>query len=379
MKFIQKGITNILLIMAGVGLSLAICEAVLRCYNPFQFRVRLDKIVLLTNIKFKTQNNEIKKLDKIIYHSKNSLGFRGAPPPADCAAWLTIVAIGGSTTESFYVSDGKTWVDLLGKKLQGNFPQLWINNAGLDGHSTFGHLQLLKDYIIRLRPKYALFLVGLNDMGRDDLTIYDRSRNGLDIIRPKDHFFHRLANESEVLTLIINLSRYLKGYSRGLVHREISLADLEKLDRVDPARAANLLQTHRDKYLKPYAARLSQLIRMCREHGITPIFLTQPALYGPQVDEATKVNLGTIKIGKINGKLEWELLELYNEVTREVGAANGVPVIDLARQMPKNSNYYYDYFHFTDEGSQKVAQIIYEDLAPILALKEKSRLAPAPK
>ncbi len=371
----KKVIANLLLLVAGVGLSLGICEVVLRFYNPFQFRVRVDKIVLLTNIKFNTQNNEIKKLDKTVYHQKNSLGFRGAPPPADFANWLTMVAVGGSTTESFYISEGKTWVDLLGKRLEGNFPHLWINNAGLDGQSTFGHLQLLKDYIIKLRPQYVLLLVGLNDMGRDDLNIYDQSQEGLDIIRKKNTFFHRIAEHSEVLNLLINLSRYLEGYNRGLVHREISLQDFEKMDRVAPDLAARLKQMQRDRYLKPYEARLTRLIRTCLDHEITPILITQPVLYGAGLDEPTGVNLATLKFDSVNAKLQWEILELYNDVTRMVGKQERVPVIDLARKMPKNSTYYYDFFHFTNEGSAKVAEIIAEDLSPILSLKEKERLA----
>lgn len=371
MSFIKKYSLNFALFIAGLSLSLVICEVTLKIYNPFHFRVRLDRIELLTNIKFETQNNEIKKLDKIVYHSKNSLGFRGDPPPDDFTNWLTIVAIGGSTTESFYVSDGKTWVDLLGKKLKKDIPKLWINNAGLDGHSTFGHLQLLKEYVIKLRPKYALFLVGINDVSRDDLTIYDRSQDGLDIIREKNTFFHRLAARSEILTMAVNLSRYFKGYNRGLVHREVSPEDFEKLDRVNPDLVANLLQMHRDRYLKPYAARLQQLIRTCRDNGIAPILITQPALYGDQIDEATGINLSTIRFDSINGKVQWEIMELYNEVTRRIGAVEELPVIDLARKMPKNSHYYYDFFHFTNEGSQQVAEIIYEDLFFILSSNKK--------
>ena len=48
------------------------------------------------------------KLDEKIIHTKNSLGFRGDEPPDDFNPALTVVTVGGSTTESIYISDGKT-------------------------------------------------------------------------------------------------------------------------------------------------------------------------------------------------------------------------------------------------------------------------------
>jgi hypothetical protein len=52
-----------------------------------------------------------------------------------------------------------------------------------------------------------------------------------------------------------------------------------------------------------------------------------------------------------------------------VGKEKGVLVIDLAREMPKNSNYYYDLTHYTNTGAEKVADIISRDLQPYLAWK----------
>jgi hypothetical protein len=78
-------------------------------------------------------------LEARIVHRKNSLGFRGPELPADYAERLSIIAVGGSTTECFYIPDGKTWPDLPADSLGGNFSGLWLDNAGLDGHSTWGH------------------------------------------------------------------------------------------------------------------------------------------------------------------------------------------------------------------------------------------------
>jgi len=60
------------------------------------------------------------------------------------------------------------------------------------------------------------------------------------------------------------------------------------------------------------------------------------------------------------------VLRLYNDVLRKVGKENGLLVIDLAQKMPHNSLYYYDFMHYTNEGAQKVAEIIFEDLYPFV-------------
>ena len=67
--------------------------------------------------------------------------------------------------------------------------------------------------------------------------------------------------------------------------------------------------------------------------------------------------------------LGWEVLELYNDVVRQRGREAGVLVIDLAREMPKNSAYYYDLMHYTNAGAALVADIVAAQLTPFLAKK----------
>ena len=61
-------------------------------------------------------------------------------------------------------------------------------------------------------------------------------------------------------------------------------------------------------------------------------------------------------------------LELYNDVLRSY--SNRLPVIDLSREMPKNSKYYYDFIHFTNEGAQLVSKILFTHLEPVLFQQE---------
>ena len=81
-----------------------------------------------------------------------------------------------------------------------------------------------------------------------------------------------------------------------------------------------MIKDHQDHYLRPYKARLEKLITICREHTIMPVLLTQPVLYGVGVDEGSGLDLGHRFVAKdMDGATAWQVLELYNGVTREVG------------------------------------------------------------
>jgi lysophospholipase L1-like esterase len=359
---------NVLAIFLGLALALVALEVLLRVFQPVEYRVRGNKIILTPDKKYIFDNNKIDKLDKVIYVRRNHLGFRGEALPRDFAHTLTILTVGGSTTECIHISDGKTWPDLLASRLKRRFKPLWLNNAGIDGHSTFGHLVLMEDYIIPLKPKMVIFLLGANDRCLEDYSALDRKSFKKPAATSWKALVNTLARYSEVVNYAVNLSRYAKAHRGGLVHANIDFAKLKTIDVADDRLKAILAQ-HQEHYLIPYGQRLQKLIDLARRHGIEPVFITQPMIYGAVIDPVSGTDLGRVDIGGINGKTSWEILKLYNEVTKRVAAQNQVLLIDLASELPKTSRYFYDTFHFTNEGCQAVAEIISQHLAPFLAKK----------
>jgi hypothetical protein len=69
----------------------------------------------------------------------------------------------------------------------------------------------------------------------------------------------------------------------------------------------------------------------------------------------------------LHGGLAWSLLELYNDALRQVGSERGVLVVDLAREVPKDSRLFYDFVHFNNDGSELVASLVAAKLCPFLA------------
>lgn len=364
----KKIITNTFLLLTGFLISLILLEGFLRIYNPFDLRIKGEKIVLPVNRNYYYKVN-VEGLDNIINHKKNSLGFRGEEPPVDFNEYLTIIVVGGSTTECSLISDGKTWPDKLKFMLKNDFPRLWLNNAGLVGHSTFGHIILLNDYIVKIKPNVVFLLIGINDLGRSAMTDYDAenvreisvaSRTSLKGI------FRSLSANSELLSLILNYYRYSLAKSMGLVNTKVELDKMGQLELSD-AYCETMKSLHKKNYLPAYEARFEKIIAICKANKIEPIIITQPILWGGGVDCVKKINLSNIKLDQnTNGKLAWEILELYNDISRHIAVKENVLMIDLAKQMPKCSIYFYDGVHFTNKGAEKVAEIIYKELSPFL-------------
>ncbi|GMR22772.1 MAG: hypothetical protein BMS9Abin37_1145 [Acidobacteriota bacterium] len=358
-----------LLALAGsTVVALLLLEVFLRVYNPLGQRIYGDQIVLPKNMQRTIRNDGNPKLDELIQFSTNSIGFRGAEPPRDFDNALTVVAIGGSTTECLFLSNGKSWPDVAGALLAPAFRSFWLNNAGLDGHSTFGHLFLLDQIVGPMRPKVAVFLIGINDVGREGATGREmataRSRPPLSI---------RLARHSAVVAAAINWRRQGEARERDLGHEQVDITALPKIG-ADRKLSSSLLAAHREHYVPAYKERVESMVGVSREYGIEPVLMTQPALYGAAIDPLTLVNLDAIvvaderriKAGKVRGKLAWDVLELYNDAVRKVGRERDVLVIDTAVRLPKSSQFFYDFVHFTNDGASEVGRIVAEDLCPFL-------------
>lgn len=364
---------NTLLVFISLIFALGICELALRFYNPLGFRIKGDNIVLPVHKKEILHHDKGDKIDKLVIHQNNSLGFKGEDPPQDFAKWLTIVTVGGSTTECLEIAADKTWPHQLGVKLQQDFNKVWLNNAGFCGHSTYGHYILMHDFISKLKPKVAVFLVGINEVGVSNPREFDTRMSTKISFRSLDKFLSGLAYRSEVASVALNLYRYLFPKSVQAIGQrdmgELDLTTLPTLELSAKEREA-LLKTHAEKYVPAFEERLRRLLKVTKDNQIIPVLLTQPVVYGSGLDDTTGVDLGKIVVANgMNGEVGWQVLELYNDVTRRVGAQEGVLVIDAAREMPKSSRYFYDLMHFSNAGAEKFANIAVWGLCPLLAEK----------
>jgi lysophospholipase L1-like esterase len=362
---------RLLLLSLGLLLAFGALEIVLRVRDPFGQRIRGDRLVLPQGGRVVMKLSGNPKLDAEVVETRNSLGFRGPEPPASFDRHLTVVVVGGSVTECRYLTDGKDWPAVLARELAPGFDRLWVNNAGLDGHSTFGHLELMKQRVARLQPRVVVFLVGVNDVARGTLKYQDKALTD----RPDQSASERLlawsARHSAVIGTALNAWRGQQAHEMGLNQPDLDLRKVPQV-RTGRLRGDTFVAAHEQEYLPGYRERVNELVRMARAAGSLPVLVTQPALYGPVVDDVTGVDLGYAEVDVkdgVNGRVSWRVLEAYNDVVREAAAAQGVPLVELARTLPKSSRLYYDWVHFTNEGAEEAGRIVARALEPELRTK----------
>jgi len=344
---------------------LGACEVLLRIFNPFPSSVVGDKIILTPNYSKVYKNTTgAADMDETIIYKRNSVGLRGPELPLPFKEYLSIICVGGSTTECTFISEGKTWEDQLYKNLSGSFPKLWVNNAGFSGHSTFGHIILLRDYIVNLEPTVCLFLVGGNDIDRNDLRPHDQN-----FTKTNAKWIVSLAQKSALVNTLLNLYRNNLAKEKKLADgKPFTLLNKKPLVITDSVIQEKIrLQ---QPLVKAYASRLQEMVRLCRSNGIEPIFITQPCLVGETVDSLTGVDLSSFPMSdKINGKLFWKYMQLYNAETINVAKEEGLFCIDLATELPKSSAYYYDLLHYNIIGNARVGAILGGKLGSYLQKK----------
>jgi lysophospholipase L1-like esterase len=321
MKALWKIIRFVLIVVVGL-------EIVLHFYNPFSGRVKNGEIVLPINKVYETDIPNVPGLDSHLVHSKNSLGFRG-PELSDTNA-TKIICMGGSTTECFYLNDGKDWPGVLGNKLRQKDSSVWLNNAGMDGQSSFGNLQMLKQYVLGLKPDYIILMCGLNDMGLKEPARFDEYDG---------KWYQKVYNFLELPALIVNILRAGKSKNAGL-------------KRLNEEQA----------FIGPYKQRIREFAEICKKNNIKLIFVAQSILFSDEKDLMTNVDLGLLKTGEINGKTRAYILKMYNKSTFDVAEEMGVPFINLAARLPKDSRMFYDGYHFTNDGADLAAEMIYDDI-----------------
>jgi lysophospholipase L1-like esterase len=289
-----------------------------------------------------------------VLYKRDKYGLRGKYKDP---AHIDILTMGGSTTDQKFIGEGLTWQDVMAKRFEESGKEISVVNAGVDGQSTYGHIKsfsLWFPQIPGLKPKYILFYVGINDLYVDPGLRYDNilvSETDLaDILKDGSALYH--------------LYKTVKGNIKSRVvqvgHDKV---DFKKLNWTD----APLLKDHRDmlsQRLDAYESRLKELIRLCREREIKPIFVTQQTRHykiedGKIVGDSHKFVFGN---SEINGVDYYHILKLINERTVRVGKEFGVPVVDLGNGLELQDEDYYDYAHNTPSGSRKIGDFLFKEL-----------------
>ncbi|MEM7121863.1 MAG: GDSL-type esterase/lipase family protein [Pseudomonadota bacterium] len=283
-----------------------------------------------------------------LIYQRDEYGLRG--DHGDPSA-ITILAVGGSTTNDRVATEGDTWPDVLEEELRARGYDHVVANAGVDGHSSMGHIKSFELWfpnIPDLAPEYALIYVGHNDRGvapgqvpqPDSLTSPSWSRRLSTYIR----------NHSVFSRAFKNLKGWIAAHDIDVVYGDVDTnPETISYQPVAPV-------TPNQEALDAYGERLRLLDQVARNYGTTPIYVTQPVGLvreaGGELEEVAGSGAGSI----------FQEMRAYNDVLlafcRDVGAI----CIDLAGELVFDTQDFYDAIHTTPSGSRRIGTYLAEQL-----------------
>ena len=347
---LRKYTFNIVLLFVVLLFCFAVLEITVRLISPSLFH---PDILLQPHLNL-VYNVNLSGVSPLIHHTTNKLGFRGDPFPKNIEEYNFILTIGGSTTLCFYLDDTKTWPTLLQKKLrESSDPSVLVQNAGLDGHSTRGHLLVMQYVVPKVKPNTIIMLVGVNDLGNS----LDKRRFEEGNKFEKVPFIYKLFSYSRVLQILYSWKQTLFG-EVTLTHQSntnLVLLPLEHEDSLSEGFQKELVS------LPEYEHNLKTITQMAKDMHIRLIFVTHPLLFSDDKNwssvQATGLGLSQMSYN-ISAQTYAKMLNIFNKRLLDVCHETSTECIDLANLMPHENKYFYDAVHFNEAGSEFVAQTI---------------------
>nr|UXP70937.1 SGNH/GDSL hydrolase family protein [uncultured Bdellovibrionales bacterium] len=343
---------NLSVIAASILVGFLIFEAIFGGWftsDPW-FQATSMNILRNVNITYKVDTLGIEQA--ISDYKRDQYGLRGTCTNKNLA---TMITIGGSTTDQRYTAEGATWQDVLQKNIQEtlSLPKFCIANAGVDGHSTFGHLASFDIWfrnIPSFKPEFLLFYVGINDAA---------------------FRFEKAFNDQNI---------QFRSYRNSVLYRIYKIFDTQRISDSQPQFAGHRLiiknpvlysetkLTENAEILAlqnafDFRLRMSEILRRTVALGAKPICVSQPhALswnFGGQ--EKGVRNAFFYKNNYYNG-LDYNFsLSLINQAMAELCVQYGGFYLNL-RDKKFSLLDFYDYVHTTPQGAKKIADYLMQEI-----------------
>ena len=326
-------------------------------------------------------------VDPKLQVTTNSLGLRSPEFSVSDLEYapLSILCIGGSTTECYYVSDENTWPwklgDLLTEELGEN---VIVGNAGRGGHFTLHHSQQIEHYSYASLFDCVIVLCGWNDMSTALYGSYEqRTQEVVDealvkhpwdlkkTFPPHSAYYRKTALFTLLQRSMLHYESPSLSQDRKVVQdaygkwiEERRQKRIESLE-INPV---NSLPKHFEQSLTLYKKNLEKIRQKVSENQ-TLIFLTQPTIYSkntPQDYDALTWAAGDFAYTAL---ATYEANVAFNEVLRDFCEENAIACIDLANLLPKDTTVFYDECHFNSEGCHQIARTLANQLPSLLPVE----------
>lgn len=317
---------------------------------------------ILRNFNYKYTNEFYGQINET-YYQRDQYGLRDN---CEDPSKIDILTIGGSTTDQRYINLEDTYQSVLAEKLSDFLDKdICISNAGVDGHSTYGHIFSFKNWfnlIPNLKPKYVLLYIGINDA---DFSRIVGPADGFDVI--KSTGLKSILKKSYIIQELRPVYRYFRDkiIKKNMIY---GVHQKEKIKFTDYKAEKLSLSTRllSKKNSLEFEHRLKKIIFEIEKINSKYICVTQPHNMILNFNDKKK---GLINVfgEEFNGlDFDYSLRSLNNIIYKLCGSAT----IDLYKK-GLNKNFFYDSVHTSREGSRYLGNLMFEEILGNNYLKEE--------
>jgi hypothetical protein len=309
-------------------------------------------------------DNQDDTLDHQFYHIQtDNLGFIIGPGDV-LDAQPDIVFFGGSTTECAFVDDSLRFPYLVQKKLQRTVrPDIIVRNGGYGGNHTMHSVVNLMGKGLAQKPKLVVLMHNSNDLSQLSKTgTYWKAPGNRDLLN--ENFVGSTKTWRQRFTewrnatlgfLTPNITKAVYGLKRNS----------ETGDEWQGMRSADFIGIEAIEI--QYRHALSTFIGIAKANDIPVVIMTQ----------FNRIDLTDKKVrdsyNKVQNPISYEDYVVYygrfSNIIREVAAKENIPLIDLDKAVPHQSQYLVDAVHLNNAGSRLVSQIVSDSLVSVLTVE----------
>lgn len=258
---------------------------------------------------------------------------------------LTIVFLGGSTTECIAVDEQKRFPFLISKLLEDKGLRVNSLNAARSGGTLHDSINILLNHVILEHPDVVVLMHAVNDIG---------------VLKKDNDYSSRMGHDISLTDIGKYTVQIASTHSAfiGLIRKVLTSNGFQRNDNID----YNATQI---EDIEPFRARLKIFVSISKAFGIVPILMTQPIA------------------GNIKNEITPEWMDLnaqfvFNRTIREIGNIADTEIIDLETYISNSikdekelNQIFYDGAHVTDYGSSLYARHITERIHEILKRQQK--------
>ena len=206
--------------------------------------VQIPNLIKDTKLKFNVKWMYSQSKPFYVLYTRDKLGYRSRDSHSKKPIVLTI---GGSTTDNRYVSDGNTWQD----KLDLINPKYDFVNGGVDGQSSYGHLQSIKTWHSKNLDKKdvdtIIFYIGIND-----LKFLSDSLDNFDFAQSKKQYIKNLLKDNSFFIKRFLELRNKINFLFDTNQTNINLLTTHKPRKIDFKEKGEIFSLHKDLQLSNY-------------------------------------------------------------------------------------------------------------------------------